>query len=111
MNRLTLTLIAVCSAVSGAQAQTRPLTLQDYYRVEAVNGTAISPDGRTVVYVRSVILEPENRRNSEIWAVARRRQRATAPVDRSGVEFERAAVEPGRYAAHLHRPAPGREAW
>ena len=69
MNRLTLTLIAVCSAVSGAQAQTRPLTLQDYYRVEAVNGTAISPDGRTVVYVRSVILEPENRRNSEIWAV------------------------------------------
>jgi dipeptidyl aminopeptidase/acylaminoacyl peptidase len=34
-----------------------------------VNGTAISPDGRTVVYVRSVILEPENRRNSEIWAV------------------------------------------
>jgi dipeptidyl aminopeptidase/acylaminoacyl peptidase len=69
MHRMALSVVFVSVAVVGASAQTRPLSLQDYYRVEAVNGTAISPDGRTVVYVRTVILEQENRRTSEIWAV------------------------------------------
>jgi dipeptidyl aminopeptidase/acylaminoacyl peptidase len=69
MHRMALSLILLAVAVIGAHAQTRPITLQDYYRVETVNGTAISPDGRTVVYVRTLIQEEDNRRVSEIWAV------------------------------------------
>jgi dipeptidyl aminopeptidase/acylaminoacyl peptidase len=64
---LAFVLTVVAAGVSGAQ--TRSLALTDYYRVETVNGTAISPDGRTVAYVRTFIVESENRRQSEIWAV------------------------------------------
>jgi dipeptidyl aminopeptidase/acylaminoacyl peptidase len=67
MRTVALALAFGVTAAVSAPAQTRPLTLQDYYRVETVNGTAISPDGRTVVYVRTFIVEGENRRHSEIW--------------------------------------------
>lgn len=63
-------------ALAPAQtASKRALTLEDYYRVESVSSPAISPDGRRVAFVRSVILEEENRRHSEIWI---------APADGSG---------------------------
>jgi dipeptidyl aminopeptidase/acylaminoacyl peptidase len=48
-------------------AQTRALELQDYYRLESVSDAAISPDGRWVAFVRSYLIEAENRRHSEIW--------------------------------------------
>lgn len=43
------------------------VTLTDYYRFESVGAPAISPDGRYVAYVRTRILEEENRSHSEIW--------------------------------------------
>jgi dipeptidyl aminopeptidase/acylaminoacyl peptidase len=68
--RTVLVLVLVGLGFAGpAAAQSRPLQLTDYYRIEAVNGTAISPDGRTVAFVRTVIVERENRRHSEIWTV------------------------------------------
>jgi len=45
----------------------RPLTLDDYYRIENAATPAISPDGRWVVFVRSTIVETENRRHTELW--------------------------------------------
>lgn len=75
MRSLTLVLLLAAGSLDTVTAQTRPLALTDYYRVETVNGTAISPDGRTVAYVRTFIVESENRRHSEIWAV---------PADGSG---------------------------
>jgi dipeptidyl aminopeptidase/acylaminoacyl peptidase len=45
----------------------RPLQLEDYYRVETASGPAISPDGRWVVFVRTHIVEAENRRRTELW--------------------------------------------
>jgi dipeptidyl aminopeptidase/acylaminoacyl peptidase len=48
-------------------AQTRALELQDYYHLESVSDAAISPDGRWVAFVRSYLIEAENRRHSEIW--------------------------------------------
>ena len=54
----------------GAQPDRRPLTLDDYYRVEQVGGPAISPDGKWVAFVRTTIVEQENRRHSEIWLAA-----------------------------------------
>jgi len=59
--------LAVLSPGAHAQQQGRALTLEDYYRLESVGAPAISPDGRHVAYVRTRILEKENRWHSEIW--------------------------------------------
>ena len=45
----------------------RALELQDYYRIESANAPAISPDGKRVAFVRTYLVENENRRQSEIW--------------------------------------------
>jgi len=66
---VTFALATAVVASPGAQPAGRPVELADYYKVEAVNGTALSPDGRTVAFVRTVIVETENRRHSEIWTV------------------------------------------
>jgi dipeptidyl aminopeptidase/acylaminoacyl peptidase len=55
------------SAIARQPQQRRPLELKDFYRIENVGGPAISPDGRLVAFVRSYIVEAENRRHSEIW--------------------------------------------
>ncbi len=52
---------------SARQQSRRALELKDYYRVESVGGPAMSPDGKLVAFVRTYIVEAENRRNSEIW--------------------------------------------
>ena len=118
--------------LQAAQSPTRPIELADYYRVEAINGTALSPDGRTVAFVRTFIVEAENRRHSEIWTVPadgsappRRltnpalrppRRRAGAPT--AGCwpsRSRRAAVEPGGPVTDavwfLRMDAPGGEAF
>ncbi len=48
-------------------ATRRALALEDYYRLEDLSAPALSPDGRLLAFVRTVILENENRRHSEIW--------------------------------------------
>ena len=48
-------------------AQQRPLELKDYYQIESVSAPALSPDGRKVAYVRTHIIEAENKRCTEIW--------------------------------------------
>jgi dipeptidyl aminopeptidase/acylaminoacyl peptidase len=53
----------------------RPVTLDDYYRIETAANTAISPDGRWVAFVRNSIIEADNQRHSEIWL---------SPADGSG---------------------------
>jgi len=47
----------------------RRLELDDYYRLVSLNSPAISPDGLRVAYVRSRIVEEQNRMHSEIWLV------------------------------------------
>jgi len=70
IRRLLLALgIALSTAAHAAAQGPRPIELADYYKVEAINGTALSPDGRWVAFVRTVIVESENRRHSEIWIV------------------------------------------
>jgi dipeptidyl aminopeptidase/acylaminoacyl peptidase len=60
-----LLLLALSAAATAWAA--RPLALDDYYRVETAATTAISPDGRWVVFVRNSIIEAENQRHSELW--------------------------------------------
>lgn len=45
----------------------RALALQDYYRIETAGAPAISPDGKRVAFVRTYLVENEDRRQSEIW--------------------------------------------
>ena len=69
---VVLFLVSV-AAVEGQER--RSLNLEDYFRLEAVGSTAISPDGSQVAFVRSRTLKEENRGQSEIWIV---------PTDGSG---------------------------
>jgi dipeptidyl aminopeptidase/acylaminoacyl peptidase len=45
----------------------RAIELKDYYRIESIGSPAISHDGKLVAFVRTYVLEAENRRLSEIW--------------------------------------------
>jgi dipeptidyl aminopeptidase/acylaminoacyl peptidase len=65
MKKLAVLMLLGCVAVRSYAA--RPLALEDYYRVETASAPAISPDGRWVVFVRTNIIEAENRRHTELW--------------------------------------------
>jgi dipeptidyl aminopeptidase/acylaminoacyl peptidase len=64
--------VAACALAIGlpSAAAARPLAVEDYYRLVAVQAPAISPDGRWVAFIRSAIVEAENRRQAELWIVA-----------------------------------------
>jgi Tol biopolymer transport system component len=52
-----------------AASAARQLTLEDYYRIVTVQAPAISPDGTWVAFVRTTIVEADNRRQGELWIV------------------------------------------
>jgi dipeptidyl aminopeptidase/acylaminoacyl peptidase len=71
---LRLCCLVASASVADAQARQagnlatpRAVDLQDYYRVETAAAPTISPDGRRVAYVRTYLVENENRRQSEVW--------------------------------------------
>jgi dipeptidyl aminopeptidase/acylaminoacyl peptidase len=61
-------LVAGCGMAAPENA--RPLALEDYYRLVAFQSPAMSPDGRWVAFIKSTIVEAENRRQNELWLVA-----------------------------------------
>ena len=94
----------VVLAISPAASQPAPrqVELADYYRVESISDTAVSPDGRSVAFVRTFIVEAENRRQSEILDRPRRRLGAAASPHQPGQHVVGSAVEPRRPAAGVH---------
>jgi len=78
MNRLLLCLAACLITVLPLEAQTRPLSYADYYRIERAGPTAMSPGGDAVAFVRTRVLEEENRSHSEVWIA--RTDGASAPL-------------------------------
>jgi dipeptidyl aminopeptidase/acylaminoacyl peptidase len=60
----------IATAVATDRADARPLVPEDYYRLVTVQSPAISPDGRTIAFIRTTIVEAENRRQSELWIAA-----------------------------------------
>jgi dipeptidyl aminopeptidase/acylaminoacyl peptidase len=58
-------LVACLPAASAA----RQLTLDDYYRIVTVQSPAMSPDGKWVAFIRTAIVEADNRRQGELWIV------------------------------------------
>ncbi len=61
MNRTLFGFVACVLVAAPLEAQNRPLSYDDYYRIERAGATALSPDGRRVAFVRSRVLEEENR--------------------------------------------------
>ena len=70
---LVLTSLLATGTLSGnavtarAQQPRRAIELSDFYRLETVGSPAISPDGKLVAFVRTYIVEADNRRQNEIW--------------------------------------------
>jgi dipeptidyl aminopeptidase/acylaminoacyl peptidase len=59
--------LLLCGFLSGWCQAGRPISLEDYYRVQTAATPAISPDGHWVVFVRSNIIEAENAHHTELW--------------------------------------------
>jgi dipeptidyl aminopeptidase/acylaminoacyl peptidase len=75
----------VCAFAAIAAAQQRPLELKDYYQIESVSSPALSPDGRKVAYLRTHIIEAENKRRSEIWVAEADGSKSPARVSNPAV--------------------------
>jgi dipeptidyl aminopeptidase/acylaminoacyl peptidase len=109
--RLVAGAVAVHMAATWATAQPaarRPLELQDYFRLESVSTSAISPDGGRLAYIRSRIDRAADRRIDELWLTdidARGEPRHISPPDASVSGF-RWSVD-GRTLAFAVRRAEG----
>jgi dipeptidyl aminopeptidase/acylaminoacyl peptidase len=68
MPRFLCLLIAVSIVPIAAQTK-RALTIEDYYRIQTVQGPSISPDGRWVTFTVATRLEEDNRTATETWVV------------------------------------------
>ena len=82
----TLGVVAAASLVSGAAAQqTRPIQPDDYYRIEQIGGSQLSPDGRYLLYTVRTVRQAENDRITHIWftdlETGRSRRLSTAGVN------------------------------
>ena len=87
-----------------AQGDARPLALEDYYRLVAIQSPAMSPDGRWVASIKSTLAEAENRCQNELWLVPSDR---STPIVRSLAECHEPKLEPGRATACLFWPTLG----
>lgn len=78
--RLTLALLATVSGCAtrapapppspagpATAATPRPWQATDYYRLAAVAGTRLAPNGQQVAYTVTRVIEDKDRRNTEIW--------------------------------------------
>ena len=68
--RLRCTLIAFAFVLSTSAFANRGITPEDYFAFQSINDAHISPDGKQVAYVVTVVDQAKNRRNSSIWLVA-----------------------------------------
>ena len=59
--------LLVLALVQTAAAQKRPVELKDYYKLETVSEPVLSPDGLRVAFMRTHIIEADNKRRSEMW--------------------------------------------
>ncbi len=97
MHRLAL----VFALANIAFAQTHPIELRDYYKIESVSAPEMSPDGQRIAYVRTRIVEGGNKRFSEIWV-------APFTLDAEQSQGGKRVSEPAVYATNPQWSSDGR---
>jgi dipeptidyl aminopeptidase/acylaminoacyl peptidase len=65
-----LTLLLIAGAIPAIAAGKRALTFDDLMKMERVSDPQISPDGKWVAYVVTVVNKQENTKNSDIWLMS-----------------------------------------
>ena len=60
---------AALTAAAGAQAGRRPMTIEDLLVAVRIADPQLSPDSRTVVFVRTTTELASGRRNADLWSV------------------------------------------
>lgn len=60
---------APVAAAQAAPAAPRAFTPGDWYKVTQLSTPAMSPDGKLVAFTVTTVVERENKRHSEVWAV------------------------------------------
>jgi dipeptidyl aminopeptidase/acylaminoacyl peptidase len=65
--RAVVLLATTCAAVCWAGG--RPLSTDDYFRIQDVHGPQVSPDGRQVAYLVSRYDKAEDKRQTTLWLV------------------------------------------
>jgi len=69
--RPSILLLALAAVPAAAQqGAPRAFTPDDWYRVTTLSSPAMSPDGRMVAFTVTTVRTSDNKRHSEIWAVA-----------------------------------------
>jgi dipeptidyl aminopeptidase/acylaminoacyl peptidase len=62
-----VSLFVVTTTPLVAQTPPRPWRATDYYRLSAVAGSRVSPDGRFVAFTVTTVVEDKDKRHAEIW--------------------------------------------
>jgi len=83
-NRL-VTIAVLTLAISTGVFANRGVTPEDYFAFHFINDAKVSPDGKQVAYVVTVIDQKSNRRTSSIWLVSVDGQSAPRRVTAEGV--------------------------
>lgn len=69
-HRLNLLFCFLLLTFSSVVAQTqRPMQLEDLFTIQRVSDPQLSPDGKTVAYVVTVVDKAANKTNSDIWLI------------------------------------------
>ena len=105
--RATAMLMLGAAALS-AQSAGRAFQPEDWYRIARVGGGTLSPDGNTLAFTVTTVLEDKNARHTEVWiqpVSGGASRRMTAP----GIREHGAALVRRRQDAVLHVHAPGQQ--
>src|SRR3954466_10897714 len=57
----------VCLTGGALAAQGRAFTPEDWYKIARVGGGTLSPDGNTIAFTVTTVLEDKNARHTEVW--------------------------------------------
>ena len=69
MSKLTrgFMLVVVAATALSAQSGGRAFQPEDWYKIARVGGGTLSPDGNTLAFTVTTVLEDKNARHTEVW--------------------------------------------